>query len=111
MYDTKLITFGFQGTEFIEGIVLETHNYNACWDAKAFLKMHNLRVLIILDGLHLLLPLGLKCFSNSMKVLEWSEYPLQSLPLGVKLEKLVELKLHQSKIKQLWNGSQVRMFC
>ena len=92
--------------------MLATHNtYKAHWDPKTFLMLCNLRIFIIAHGLHVQLPLGLKCLPNSIKVLEWWEYPLQSLPLGVKLEKLVELKLRGSKIKQLWNGSQVRMFC
>ena len=68
----------FKGTEFIEGMVLaKQNNYEACWGPKAFSMLCNLRVLIIAPGLHLQLPLGLKCLPNSIKFFEWWEYPLQ----------------------------------
>ncbi|KAL5076220.1 hypothetical protein RYX36_015204 [Vicia faba] len=66
--------------------------------------MSNLRLLIILCDLHL--SLGLKCLSSSLKVLIWRGYPMNTLPLGVQLDKLVHLQMVNSKVKQLWNGTQ-----
>ncbi|KAI4305604.1 hypothetical protein L6164_028961 [Bauhinia variegata] len=52
------------------------------------------------------LPLSLKCLPEGLKYLEWEEFPLQELPLGVQLDEVVELKMHCSKIKTLWRGTQ-----
>jgi len=43
-----------------------------------------------------------------LKFLQWTEYPLEALPLGEQLDVVVELKLRYSKIKKIWNESQVR---
>ncbi|KAE9605841.1 putative leucine-rich repeat domain, L domain-containing protein [Lupinus albus] len=67
--------------------------------------MGNLGVLIILCDLSL--PLGLKCLSSSLKVLEWKGYPLEYLPLGLQLLELLHLKMHCSKLKRVWNGTQI----
>lgn len=98
--------FIYQGTEVIQGMVLHlSKSYEADWDTEAFSEMCNIRLLIILSDLHL--PRGLKRLPSALKVLEWLGYPLKALPLG-NLDKLVSLKMHSSKIKQLWNGIQVK---
>ncbi|OIW02449.1 hypothetical protein TanjilG_05042 [Lupinus angustifolius] len=95
-----------KGTNIIQGIVLKSSDpCEAYWHPEAFSKMDNLRVLIILCDLHL--PLGLKCLSSSLKLLEWKGYPLEYLPFGLQLLELVHLKMHCSKLKQLWNGTQI----
>ncbi|KAK7257138.1 hypothetical protein RIF29_30891 [Crotalaria pallida] len=97
-----------KGSECIQGIILKlSDSCEADWDPEAFSKLCNLRVLIILCNLHL--PLGLKCLSSSLRLLEWKGYPLQDLPLGLPLDELVHLKMHCSKLKRLWSGTQVRI--
>lgn len=49
-----------------------------------------------------------KYLSNELALLEWHACPLNSLPSGFESDKLVELKLHSSCIKQLWTGEKVR---
>ena len=68
--------------------------------------MCNLKLLILgnLD-----LPLGLDCLSEGLIYLEWMEFPLKELPLGIQLDKLVELIMRHSKIQQLWHGIQVKI--
>ncbi|KAI4305610.1 hypothetical protein L6164_028966 [Bauhinia variegata] len=92
-----------KGTEVIQGIVQESHNpYEAWWDPMAFLKMCNLKILKLekLD-----LPLGLTCLSEGLRYIEWKDFPLEELPLGVNLDGLVDLRMRHSKMKQLWQGT------
>lgn len=96
-----------KGTETVQGIVLKSSPstlHEAHWDPEAFLKMGNLRLLIILCDLHL--SLGLKCLSSSLKVLVWWGYPMNTLPLGVQLDELVHLQMINSKVKELWSGNE-----
>ena len=92
----------------MQGIVLKSspsEPYEAHWDPDAFSKMCNLRLLIVLCDMHL--PLGLKCLPISLKVLVWWGFPLKTLPLDVQLDELVHLQMINSKVKQLWKGTQV----
>ncbi|KAI4308570.1 hypothetical protein L6164_031629 [Bauhinia variegata] len=92
-----------KGTEVIHGIVLDSRRpYKTHWDPVAFSKMCNLKFLILK---YLDLPHGLYCLSEGLKYLEWENFPLEELPLGLKLDELVELTMHHSNIKQLWNGT------
>ena len=54
------------------------------------------------------LPQGLSYLSNKLRLLEWHGYHLKCLPTNFQLNKLVELRMHCSGIKQLWNGNIVR---
>ena len=54
------------------------------------------------------LPQGLSYLSNKLRLLEWHGYHLKCLPTNFQLNKLVELRMHCSGIKQLWNGNMVR---
>ncbi|XP_031275379.1 TMV resistance protein N-like [Pistacia vera] len=90
------------GTELVEAITLETEfgtelNVNA--SAKAFSKMTNLRLLKI-RGVQL--PKGLEYLSNQLRLLDWHGFPLESLPSNLQLNKLVELKMDGSRIRQPW---------
>ncbi|XP_057762002.1 TMV resistance protein N-like isoform X2 [Arachis stenosperma] len=93
----------------IEGVVLkqqiESYNKDILKDHRAFSKMCKLRLLIILCELHL--SRGFKFLPSSLKVLIWVECPLKTLPLGLQLRELVHLQMNNSKVEQLWNGSQV----
>ena len=84
--------------------------------AEAFSKMKNLRFLEIgyveppkgFNRGHVQLPQGLSYLSNELRVIDWHGYPLKSMPTNFQPNKLVELRMHCSGIKQLWKGIMVR---
>nr|XP_023874153.1 TMV resistance protein N-like [Quercus suber] len=101
------------GTKFVEGIVLKTPAIKKeHLSVEAFSKMTNLRFLKIgyvqppqdLIGGPIQLPQGLNYLSNELRVIDWHGYPLKSLPTSFQPNKLVELRMHCSDIKQQWKG-------
>ena len=74
-------------------------------NAEVFSKMIKMRLLKI-GNLQLLQ--GLCYLSNELRIIEWHGYPLKSMPTSFQPNKLVELKMHCSGIKQLWKGIMVR---
>ncbi|TXG47005.1 hypothetical protein EZV62_026299 [Acer yangbiense] len=75
--------------------------------SQVFMKMYNLRTLIIQiygEQVHLCNG-GLDYLSEKLKYLYWERYPLEVLPSSFNPENLVELDLSRSQIKQLWEGS------
>ena len=48
--------------------------------------------------------------SNELCVMEWLGYPFESLPTNFHSNNLVELIMHNSYIKQLWVGRNVRFW-
>ena len=84
--------------------------------AKAFSKMKILRFLKIgyvhppqdLIGGPIQLPQGLNYLSNELRVIDWHGYPLKSMPTSFQPNKLVELRMRNSDIKQLWKEIVVR---
>ena len=84
--------------------------------AEAFTKMKILRFLKIgyvhppqdLIGGPIQLPQGLTYLSNELRIIDWRGYPLKSMPTNFQPNKLVELRMHYSDIKQLWKGIMVR---
>ncbi|XP_050254078.1 TMV resistance protein N-like [Quercus robur] len=113
------------GTEAVEGIMVNIPIQKVeHLSAEAFSKMKNLRLLKIsseklpedfINGTMQLpkdlirgkvqLPQGLSYLSNELRLLEWHGYHLKCLPTNFQLNKLVELRMHCSSIKQLWNGN------
>ncbi|XP_075648254.1 disease resistance protein RUN1-like isoform X2 [Castanea sativa] len=113
------------GTEVVEGIMLNLPIQKVeHLSAEAFSKMKNLRLLKIgnekpsedfINGTMQLpkdfnkgkvqLPEGLSYLSNELRVIEWHGYHLKCIPTNFKLNKLVELRMHCSGIKQLWKGN------
>ena len=89
---------------------------NECLSAEVFSKMKNLRFLKIgyeeppqgFNRGHVQLPQGLIYLSNELRIIDWNGYPLQSMPTNFQPIKLVELRMHCSGIKKLWNGIMVR---
>ena len=96
--------------------------------AEAFSKMKNLRFLKIgnekfpqdfINGTMQLpkdlnrgkvqFPEGLSYLSNELRVTKWHRYHLKCLPTNFQPDKLVELRMHCSGIKQLWKGNLVRL--
>ena len=72
--------------------------------AEALSRMNRLRLLTLrnvnLSG-------SLNCLSNDLRYLEWAFYPFTYFPSSCELNKLVELILPYSSIKQLWEGIKV----
>ncbi|KAL4600360.1 hypothetical protein ACB092_11G193500 [Castanea dentata] len=101
------------GTEVVEGIKLNTPiEIEEHLSAKAFSKMKKLRLLKIgykqppqdLIRSPVQLPQGLSYLSNELRAIDWHGYPLKSMPASFQPNKLVELRMHYSNIKQLWKG-------
>ncbi|EOY25762.1 Disease resistance protein [Theobroma cacao] len=96
------------GTEAIEGMVINS----TIWEQKetftlnadAFSKMKKLRLLMVHD---LLKSCDLTYLSNELRLLEWSGWPLKSLPWDFQPDNLVTLLLPDSCIQQLWNGDRL----
>ncbi|KAM3731588.1 hypothetical protein ACB098_12G175100 [Castanea mollissima] len=113
------------GTEIVEGIMLNLPIQKVeHLSAEAFSKMKNLRLLKIgnekfpqdfINGTMRLpkdlnrgkvqFPEGLSYLSNELRVIEWHGYHLKCLPTNFQPDKLVELRMHCSGIKQLWKGN------
>ncbi|KAI9095336.1 hypothetical protein K1719_026370 [Acacia pycnantha] len=101
-----LIILILQGSDVLEVIHLQSSTpYDSNWDPEVFTMMCNLRILII--ACEVPLPHGLKCLPSSLKILEWKSYPLNSLPSGENLDQLGVLKMHHSKIEQLWKRTHI----
>ncbi|PON42393.1 TIR-NBS-LRR-like protein [Trema orientale] len=77
-----------------------------------FKKMHNLRLLEIsgdsgqMDQCKLDLPQGLDTLPDSLRYLNWLEYPLKSFPSSFRPQNLVELNMPSSQLEQLWSEFQ-----
>lgn len=74
---------------------------------KAFSKMSKLKWLKI-GNVHL--PHGLAHLPNALRFLDWSHYPLKSLPPAFQPDQLVELNMCHSEIKFLWKTIKVMLF-
>ncbi|KEH17605.1 disease resistance protein (TIR-NBS-LRR class) [Medicago truncatula] len=99
------------GTSAIEGISLDVSQIKDMnLSSDIFVKMINLRFLKFYsrsgERCSVSLPAGLKSFSNKLRYLHWSAYPLKSLPSSFSPEKLVELYMPNSRVKRLWEGVQ-----
>lgn len=66
--------------------------------------MSNLRLLKIKD---VSLSRGPEYLSDELRLLNWHGYPLRSLPSNFQYDKLFELNMCYSHIKQLWKGVKV----
>lgn len=104
-----------QGTDAIQGIAL---NLSLIKDlllhADTFTKMKTLRFLKFHNTLgqsssntYLDLPATLEPFSDQLRYIEWIGYPFQS-PSPFFAKFLVEIPMPHSKLKQLWQGIQVK---
>ena len=54
------------------------------------------------------LPKDLSYLSDELCIIEWHRYPFKSMPTSFQPKKLVELRMHCSRIIQLWKGIMVR---
>ncbi|XP_062020655.1 disease resistance protein RUN1-like [Rosa rugosa] len=93
------------GTEAIEGIFVDSTKLGVDMDVtpKSFSMMNKLRYLKIENGN---LPKGLEFLPNSLWILDWTRYPLKSLPSHFNPQKLLELGLSHSCIKHVQIGTE-----
>ncbi|XP_004289193.1 PREDICTED: TMV resistance protein N-like [Fragaria vesca subsp. vesca] len=94
------------GTTSIEGLFLSLHEKEEIrLNEDPFLTMHNLRLLKICNvNFH---GVQFTYLSRKLRFLEWHECPLESLSSCFtpdSLVSLVELKIPNSRIEQVWNG-------
>ncbi|KAF3949729.1 hypothetical protein CMV_024436 [Castanea mollissima] len=112
------------GTEVVEGIMLNMPIQEVeHLSAEVFSKMKILRLLIIgnmklpkgfINGTMKLpkvlirgnvqLPKDLSYLSDELRIIEWHGYPFKSMPTSFQPNKLVEIRMHCSRIIQLWKG-------
>ncbi|KAK9994997.1 hypothetical protein SO802_024700 [Lithocarpus litseifolius] len=88
--------------EAIQGLVVVKYEEKMkYWNLETFSKMPNLKLLIIhtVDLLH-----GPINLPNGLRYLDWSRYPVKSLPSNFQSNELVKLSMCHSKIEQLWKG-------
>ncbi|XP_042965051.1 disease resistance protein RPV1-like [Carya illinoinensis] len=87
-------------TNKIEGMLLDfpRGHDKICLHSKAFKKMRNLRLFINHNAQF---SVGPKYLSNELRVLDWPQYPLSSLPPNFRGNNLVEFKIPSSLIKEL----------
>ncbi|XP_024161541.1 disease resistance protein RUN1 isoform X1 [Rosa chinensis] len=113
--DVKHVLTNNTGTEAMEGIVLDSTELGVKVrvNAKSFSMMNRLRYLVIKNGN---LPNGLECLPNSLRILNWTGYPLKSLPSDFNPEKLLELNMCHSciehfplEIESLYNLKTVKL--
>ncbi|MED6207180.1 hypothetical protein PIB30_033374 [Stylosanthes scabra] len=103
-----------KGTDSVEGIVLDMSQIkrDIHLDADTFKKMPNIRFLKFYDSwrhkksANVYLSSTLETFPNELRYLEWTGYPVKSLPQTFCAEKLVELCMPNSPVSKLWNGVQ-----
>ncbi|KAH9782139.1 ADP-ribosyl cyclase/cyclic ADP-ribose hydrolase [Citrus sinensis] len=98
------LPLALEGSEVVEGIMVDDYFFrgnDVHLSAKAFALMTNLRLLKINN---VQLPEGLEYLSNRLRLLDWHQYPLKSLPSNLQLDKIVEFKMCDSRIEELWKG-------
>ncbi|XP_062018724.1 disease resistance protein RUN1-like isoform X1 [Rosa rugosa] len=103
--DIKHILTNNSGTEAIEGIFVDSTESEVNMDVnrKSFSMMNKLRYLKINNGN---LPKGLEYLPNSLLILDWTRYPLKSLPSHFNPQKLLKLSLCHSCIKHFRIGTE-----
>ncbi|KAM5549892.1 TMV resistance protein N [Rosa sericea] len=103
--DVKHILTKNTGTEAVEGIFVNSTELGVDMDVtpKSFSMMNKLRYLKIENGN---LPKGLEFLPNSLRILDWTRYPLKSLPSHFNPQKLLELSLSHSCIKHVRIGTE-----
>ncbi|KAI9119925.1 hypothetical protein K1719_009314 [Acacia pycnantha] len=101
-----------RGSEAIQGISLNMSQIRDLQlSADTFKKMTKLRFLKFYSSWDqrlcpVNLPSGFDSFSESLRYLQWDNFPLQSLPLSLCAETLVKLYMPNSHLKKLWDGVQ-----
>ncbi|XP_054794535.1 TMV resistance protein N-like [Prosopis cineraria] len=93
-----------KGSKAMQAIVYRYLGDDVVVHPQVFSETSNIRLLILSRDFK---PFGgLKCLPSALKVFQWREFPLETLPFEAPLDKLVDIQMHKSKIKKLWNGVQ-----
>lgn len=79
---------------------------------RAFDGMSNLKFLRFHDPYDdesdkLYLPQGLNNLPQKLRLIEWSRFPMTCLPSNFCTKYLVEIRMKNSKLQNLWQGNQV----
>lgn len=108
-----MLIFLCQGSDAVEGIKLDLSQIDDLHlNANAFSIMTELRFLKLhtpcgkISG-NMDYPIVLNQFSSKLRYLEWNGYRLKSLPESFCATKLVEIRMVQSHITELWHGVKV----
>ncbi|XP_040365138.1 disease resistance protein RPV1 isoform X3 [Rosa chinensis] len=103
--DVKHVLTKNTGTEAVEGIFVDSTESGVDMDVtpKSFSMMSKLRYLKIENGN---LPRGLEYLPNSLRILDWTRYPSNSLPSHFNPQELLELSLCHSCIKHVRIGTE-----
>ncbi|KAF5476747.1 hypothetical protein F2P56_003452 [Juglans regia] len=89
------------GTKKVEGILIDLPERDMIHlNPKAFMEMKRLRLFINRNADF---TGGPNYLSNELRLLEWPDYPLQSLPSNFRGKNLIVLKMHNGFFKQLWD--------
>ncbi|XP_020539407.1 disease resistance-like protein DSC1 isoform X2 [Jatropha curcas] len=109
--DVYLVLTREKGTGNVEGISLDKSKIRDIeLSPTVFESMYNLRLLEFhnpfTSEVKIYLPKGLQFLPNELRFLCWDKYPLKSLPPSFCAEKLMELRMPESQLKELWNGVQ-----
>ena len=75
-------------------------------NANAFSKMKGLELIKICSAVHFW---GLNHLSNQLRMMEWHDYPLKSMPRSFQPYNLVELTMPNSQIERLPEVFNVRL--
>ncbi|KAK4278797.1 hypothetical protein QN277_016595 [Acacia crassicarpa] len=111
--DIKEVLEKNKGSEAIQAIACEDKYWyqgRIKVHPKAFSKMSCIRLLLwknMKTHCPLFSPRGFK-LPDSLKVVQWPSFPLEDHPLKTPLNELVRVKIHKSRIKQLWNVRKVK---
>ncbi|KAM5549906.1 disease resistance protein RUN1-like [Rosa sericea] len=103
--DVKHVLTNNTGTEAIEGIFVDSNKLGVDVDVtpKSFSMMNKLRYLKIESGN---LSKELEYLPNNLRILDWTRYPLKSLPSHFNPRKLLQLSLSHSCIKYFRIGTE-----
>ncbi|XP_062009290.1 disease resistance protein RUN1-like [Rosa rugosa] len=101
--DARAVLIQNLGTEHVEGLFLSLQAKEELHlNADPFYKMPNLRLLKIYN-VNFAGCIELISLSQNLRLLEWHEFPLNSLPSSFRPNVLAELKMPNSRITQLWS--------
>ena len=100
----------YQGSGSVIGIdlVLSKTEDELYTSERAFERMSNLQFLRVYgDRDRLYFPQSLNSISRKIRLLEWKDFPMTSLPSNFNPKFLVKLYMQRSKLEKLWEGIQV----
>ncbi|CAI9282584.1 unnamed protein product [Lactuca saligna] len=101
------------GTKAIKCIRFYTNKLNPYTVVKGLGKMKELRFLSVVFGGHFCnteSDIVSPDFPNALRYLEFNQYPFRSLTKTLLANNLVELKMAHSKVVQLWEGGERKVF-